>query len=319
MSIYRFIVFYLILIVVGAIVSRHMQYIISLGLIYGMVAMGLVILIGYGGLVSFGQAAYYAIGAYTVGLLIKYAKIQNVEILMLAGIATSTLAALAIGVLAVRTRKIAFAMITLAFTMIIYAILIKFYHFTGGTDGLRIPIVKLAGLLPVRGRELPISNEYLFVATVFILILYLTARVAGSPFSLTLRALKDSETKAVSLGISPSRAYLLAFTYAGFLAGTAGTLYAFLNAHIEPTIAYWTVSSEFVFITILGGTSSIAGVIIASVTYIFLKSYLIAYTAYYWQFMIGILLLLIIFVTPKGLSLIPEKLIQAIYKLRQPR
>jgi branched-chain amino acid transport system permease protein len=267
-----------------------------------MVVIGLVILIGYAGLVSFGQGAFYAIGGYTVGLMIKYYGIQDAGILLILGILTSTMTSLIIGLFCTRTRKLAFAMITLAFSMIIYAILLKLYYITGGTDGLRIPVLKLVGVLPVRGYGMFMSNDYFIIITVFIFILYLSERFINSPISYTLRAIKDAEVKAISLGIAPSKAYLIAFTYAGFLTGLAGTLYAFLNAHIDPTMTYWTTSGEFVFITVLGGVSSIPGAVLASILYLFLKTYLLAYTAYYWQFAVGIILLLIILIAPAGLS-----------------
>ncbi|MEM4543598.1 MAG: branched-chain amino acid ABC transporter permease [Nitrososphaerota archaeon] len=311
---YLILLYYIVLIIIGFLASKYIQFILSLALIYAIVAMGLVILIGYCGLISFGQGAFYAIGAYSVGLIYKYAHIENVEILFTIGIIAGTLISILIGLLCIRTRKIAFAMITLAFTMIIYTILLKFYYITGGTDGLRIPIVKIAGFIPFRGRELPISNEYFFIVTIFVVVLYLTTRIINSPFSYTLRMLRDAEVRAISLGISPSKAYLIAFTYSGFLGSIAGTLYAFLNAHIDPSLAYWTTSGEFVFITILGGISSIGGVILASIIYTFLKAYLIAYTAYYWQFAIGIMLLLIVFLSPKGISLIIDKTSRVFYK-----
>jgi ABC-type branched-subunit amino acid transport system permease subunit len=120
--------------------------------------------------------------------------------------------------------------------------------------------------------------------------------------------------KAVSLGISPAKAYLIAFIYAGFLAGLAGTLYAFLNAHIDPNMTYWTTSAEFVFITILGGGSGIPGAIFASILFLFLKTYLLAYTAYYWQFAIGIIFLLIILLAPSGLTGIIDKITRSLKK-----
>jgi branched-chain amino acid transport system permease protein len=308
---------YACLLVVGFLTTRHIQFILALALIYSLVVIGLVILIGYAGLVSFGQGAFYAIGGYSVGLMIKYFGIQNAEILLILGILTSTVMSLIIGLACTRTRRIAFAMITLAFGMIIYTILLKFYRFTGGTDGLRIPLLKFGGVFPVRGYSLSLfnlTNEYFIIITVFIFILFLSERFIHSPISYTLRAIKDAEVKAVSLGISPAKAYLIAFIYAGFLAGLAGTLYAFLNAHIDPNMTYWTTSAEFVFITILGGGSGIPGAIFASILFLFLKTYLIAYTAYYWQFAIGIIFLLIILLAPSGLTGIIDKITRSLKK-----
>ncbi|MGC8949129.1 MAG: branched-chain amino acid ABC transporter permease [Thermoprotei archaeon] len=307
---------YIILLMLGLFTSRHIQFMISIALIYALVSIGLVIIMGYGGLVSFGQGAFYAIGAYSVGLLVKHVGIYSAEILLLAGITISTLVAAGIGALCSRTRRLAFAMITLAFTMIIYVILLKFYAFTGGTDGLRIPIVKFFGVIPVRGKDFIISNEYFLITTIFILAIFLTDVVINSPLSLTLRILRDAEIRAISIGVSPFKAYTIAFTYSGFLAGLAGVLYAFLNAHIDPTLAYWTTSGEFVFISILGGLSSVSGVVLASIIYVFMKFYLIAYTAYYWQFAIGILLLFMALMFPRGLSIIPDKIYRAIFKLK---
>jgi branched-chain amino acid transport system permease protein len=293
-----------------------MQFILSLALLYAIVVIGLVILIGYSGLISFGQGVFFSIGAYTVGLIIKYFKIESAELLFIIGVINATLASLGIGAVSLKTRKLAFAMITLAFTMIIYIILLKFYYITGGTDGLRIPVIKILGFIPFRGKGfITINNDYFIIVTIFIIILYLTHRILNSPLSYTLRALMDAEIKAKSLGIRPLKAYLIAFTYSGFLSGIAGVLYAFLNAHIDPSLAYWTTSSEFVFITILGGISSISGAVVASIIYVFLKTYLIGYTAYYWQFAIGILLLIIIFIVPKGFSTITDKSIQFIHKI----
>jgi len=302
---------YACLLIVGFLTTRHIQFVLALALIYSMVVIGLVILIGYAGLVSFGQGAFYAIGGYTVGLMIKYFGIQSPEILLILGILTSTAASFIVGLLCTRTRRLAFAMITLAFSMIIYTILLKFYHITGGTDGLRIPLLKFGGVFPVRGYSLFMSNEYFIIVTVFLFVLFLSERFIRSPVSYTLRAIKDAEVKAISLSISPAKAYVIAFTYAGFLAGLAGTLYAFLNAHIDPLMTYWTTSAEFVFITILGGASGILGAVFASILFLFLKTYLLAYTAYYWQFAIGIIFLLIILLAPSGLTGIIDRVIRS--------
>ena len=288
--------------IVGFLTTRHIQFVLALALIYSMVVIGLVILIGYAGLVSFGQGAFYAIGGYTVGLMIKYFGIQSPEILLILGILTSTAASFIVGLFCTRTRRLPFAMITLAFGMIIYTILLKFYHITGGTDGLRVPLLKFGGVFPIRGHSLFMSNEYFMIVTIFLFILFLSERFIHSPISYTLRAIKDAEVKAISLGISPAKAHVIAFTYAGFLTGLAGTLYAFLNAHIDPLMTYWTTSAEFVFITILGGASSILGAVSASILFLFLKTYLLAYTAYYWQFAIGIIFLLLILLAPSGIA-----------------
>jgi branched-chain amino acid transport system permease protein len=307
-----YIFFTLLLLFLPLAVPKWIEFLITIALIYTIAVLGLIPLSGLGGLMSFGNGAFLTLSAYAIGLLIRYLKIDSLALLVIPAILIPIIIAWIFSLLALRTRYIFFALITLAFTMLIYTLLLKFYVYTGGTDGLRIPnIALIKGILDLKVRDPVLGNAYAgYYITVitFVIILFITQRILNSPFALGLAALRDNERRAKDLGINPSILYSYAFVYSALTASLSGILYAISVGHIDPGLAHWTgPSAKIVFIATLGGFT-IPGSILAAFIYTVLESYALKYLSYYWQFIVGSVLLLILLTSPKGLLVLLESL-----------
>jgi branched-chain amino acid transport system permease protein len=211
-----------------------------------------------------------------------------------AGVATSAL----LGLLVARYRAVYFALLNLAFSMVLYGILLKFYAVTGGTDGLGIAEPTLAGFR-LGGASLRLAMYELTVVLVALLV-YCTYRFFMSPTGFTLRAIRDNEVRVEYMGISVWRAVYVSYIIAGGLAAVAGGLIALSVGHITPDLAFWSQSGEFVFVAILGGTGSMLAPLSGSVLFEFVRNYAFEVSPYTWQMTLGIVLLLIIFFLPGG-------------------
>jgi branched-chain amino acid transport system permease protein len=315
-----YILFVILLLLLSPVIPKWIEFLIIIALIYAIAVLGLIPLSGLGGLISFGNGAFLTLSAYTVGLLIRYLKIDSLILLIIPAILIPVIVAWIFSLLALRARYIFFALITLAFTMLIYTLLLKFYVYTGGTDGLHIPnIALIKDILDLKVRDYILgraSTSYYITVITFAIILFITKRILNSPFALGLAALRDNERRAKDLGINPNTLYLYAFMYSALTASLSGILYAISVGHIDPGLAYWTgPSAKIVFIATLGGFTA-PGSIIASFIYILLESYALKYLSYYWQFLMGSILLLILLTSPKGLSALFESLLKQFSKMQ---
>ena len=260
-------------------------------LVFVLLAVSINLLIGYGGMISLGHAAYFAIGGYTAGLLVTHAGMPMLVGLLAAPLAAA-LAAAFVGLFCIRVTHVYFIMITLAFGQLIYTVIWKWRALTGGDDG-------LVGIAPP---ELLLSavNYYYFTLVIILACLVVIHRICESPFGATLKAIRDAPNRARSIGIDVRRFQLAAFTMAGFFAGIAGSLYVFHNRSIFPQSALWITSVEIMLMAVLGGANSFVGPIAGAV---FLKTldFLIPRATEYWLFVLGVIVLLIAFVMPRGL------------------
>ena len=228
-------------------------------------AVSLNLIMGYGGMLSFGHAAYYGLAAYTSALLIKY-HLASFGLALVAGPIVAVIAALIFGFFCVRAGGPYFLMLTLAFAQLVHAVVYQWYTLTGGDDG-------IAGLLPDGMLASPISYYYfsLAVVTVCVLVIY---GILHSPFGYTLQAIRDNPTRVEMLGVSVKRYQLMAFALAGFFAGIAGSLFSFFNSQISPQVAYWTQSAEPFMSVIIGGANTFWGPIVGAALYKFLSTQL---------------------------------------------
>ncbi len=316
--VYAFFVLFLLLFPLMAV--SWQEFLVLISLTYAIAALGLIPLSGLGGLVSFGNGAFMALSAYVIGLSIRYLGIDSLAFIFIPAILLPVVTALLFSLLALRTRYVFFALITVAFTMLLYTLLLKFYHYTGGTDGLRIPnIALLKGIIEVKVRERILGDaytSYYLTVITFAAALFATQRLVNSPLALSLVALRDNERRAKDVGINPYITYSLAFTYSALMAGLSGILYAISVGHIDPGLAYWAgPSAKIVFIAVLGGFT-IPGCIIASLLYIMVETYALKYLSYYWQFLMGSVLLLILLTFPRGLPSLFEVTFSQIMRLR---
>jgi ABC-type branched-subunit amino acid transport system permease subunit len=252
-----------------------------------------------GGLVSFGHALFYAIGAYTVGFAYKWFGVREAMLLAPLGLCLGAGAAALLGLIMARYRGVFFAMLNLALSMILYALLLKLYWFTGGTDGLGVGAPTLLGFLPPRG-SLRLLYYY-FTLLVAGAVIYMVYRFLASPLGYFLKALGDNEIRIEYSGASVRRVMYATYVLSGALGGLAGVLVAFTVGHIVPEYAFWIQSGEFVFIALLGGYASVPGPLFGAIAFEFIRTYASKYAPYAWQMTLGIIMLFIILFQPGGL------------------
>lgn len=273
-------------------------FLITVALAKALAALGVAQLLR-GGLVSFGHAMFFAAGAYACGFLMKYLGVREAFVVVPAGImAGLTLAAL-LGLFITRYREVFFALLNLGFSMVIYALLLKFYLITGGTDGIPIKIPTFGGfeISPYLFRQF----YYIFVAALFGVAVMFLYRFVNSPLGYTFRASRDNEVRVEYLGVSVARGIYITYIISGALAGLGGTLTAIAVGHIVPELSYWTISGEFVFIALLGGFWDIPGPLVGAIFFEFLRSYAYKFVPYLWQLILGLGMLIIVFFLPGGL------------------
>jgi branched-chain amino acid transport system permease protein len=280
----------------GPLLPQWAAFLVTVALARGLVVLGLLIL-WRTGLVSFGQALYFAIGGYAVGLLGAFLHVRDAFLLVAAGIAGSAVAAAALGFLIARYREIFFAMLTMAFSMILYGVLVK-TEALGSTDGFAVVNPSFLGYAP--GAAAKLWVYWLVCAVVYGSALGMH-RYLSSPMGALAGAIRDNEIRVEYLGVSVKDAVHVKYILAAALAGAGGAINALAVGHVDPDMAYWTTSGEFVFVTILSGTGSIAAPFAGSIVFELLRTFAVQYTPYLWQLVVGSILLLLILFVPNGL------------------
>jgi branched-chain amino acid transport system permease protein len=263
-------------------------------MILGLAAVSLNFILGYGGLVSFGHAAFIGLGGYAVGILASHGMTAG-PIQLAAAVSISAVFAFVTGLLALKTRGVHFIMITMAFAQMAYYMLraLKAY---GGDDGLPIRLRSDFGLFSL-GNGLTLYYVSLFALVAGILLVH---RLAGSRFGLVLVAARDNEKRVMASGFDPFRYQLVAYVLAGAMAGVAGFLLANFAGFISPAVGDWTRSAQLMFMVILGGAATLAGPLVGAAVYLALEEILSRQTTY-WQFFFGAILLGYVLVVRGGL------------------
>src|SRR5262247_951050 len=286
--------------------SRYYTFLANDILIWALFATSLNLLVGYTGLVSFGHAAYFGIGAYTTGILMKKTGLSFLLAFPLGGI-LAALFALVFGFFCVRLTRIYFAMLTLAFAQIVWAICFKWNEVTGGEQGMpEIPYPDF-GWLERLGASVPLlgwrTAEYFYFLTVVLVAasLWVLHRIVSSPFGRMLTTIRENAERAEFIGVNVRRYELAAFVLAGAFAGLAGGLFGIFNRGVFPDFAYWTKSSEVLIMTLLGGMGAFAGPAIGALVLIWLNQQIVSYTEY-WPLILGSILIVLLFAFPGGLA-----------------
>jgi branched-chain amino acid transport system permease protein len=271
-------------------------------MIFAIAALSLDLILGYGGLVSFGHAAYLGLGAYAVGVLTHHG-IQNGFLQWGLAIVGSALVALVIGAVSIRTSGIYFIMITLAFTQMLYYLGLSIEEY-GADDGMRLAARSdFAGLLDLGD---PTTFYYLVLA-ILLLFLSVAHRMVNARFGMVLRAARTNEPRARAVGFSPYGYRLAAFVIAGAMCGLAGALLVNHTEYLTPEFMHWTRSGEIMFMVILGGMGTLVGPIVGAVALLLLEDVLSAWTTH-WQMVLGPILLLVVLFARGGLvGLLPER------------
>jgi branched-chain amino acid transport system permease protein len=249
------------------------------------------LLVGYAGLVSFGQAVFYGVGAYTVALGWEHLHWSYWEGLAAAPVIGAA-AALVVGLIALRARFLYFALLTLAFSQLAYEIAENQYHFTGGANGV------FGAMLPVWMAQ-PRAG-YFFVLAVTGACLAVLWKVTASPFGLTLRSIRENRQRAAALGVNVFRHELIAFVISGMFCSVAGALFVVYSQSAYPDLLDWTQSGYAVFMVVIGGMFTFLGPALGAVVYTVGQQYLVAHTTH-WQLILGAVLVLIALFRPDGL------------------
>jgi branched-chain amino acid transport system permease protein len=264
-------------------------------LILAIAATSLNLILGYGGMVSFGHAAYLGIGAYAVGVLAFYG-VTSGWLQWAVAIGASALVALAIGAVSIRTSGIYFIMITLAFTQMLYYLGISLEVF-GGDDGMRL---KAKSAFPLADLRDPTVFYYVCLA-LLLLCIFLVHRIVNSRFGMVLRAGKSNDARSRAIGFSPYPYRLAAFVIAGAMCGLSGALYANHTSYIVPGMMSWMQSGDLMFMVILGGMGTTAGPLLGAFGLLIVEELLKGWTEY-WQLVLGPLLVLSVIFFKRGLA-----------------
>ena len=268
-------------------------------IIWGLFALGYNVCLGYTGMLSFGHAAYFGVGAYATGIVLIRLW-ENVWFGLFCGLLMGAVTAFILGYLCIKRRGIYFAMLTLAFAQLIYFVGFQWVGLTGGDNGLRnIPLVPLS--LP--GLSIDISTPlryYFFVLFFVVLSLLALNRILQSPFGHVLQAVRENEHRALSCGYETSNVRWMAFIISGSISGLAGGLYALYLHFVGIETLYWITSGQVVMITLLGGMGTFIGPFIGAGVFLFLEDVLSAMTAN-WMIFLGAIFVLCVLFFPSGI------------------
>jgi branched-chain amino acid transport system permease protein len=270
-------------------------------MIFAIAAVSLNLILGYGGMVSFGHAAYLGIGGYSVAIFAFYG-VNSGPLQWAVAIGASALVALAIGAVSIRTSGVYFIMITLAFTQMLYYLGISIEEY-GGDDGIRL---KTRSQFPLVDLNDPLQFYYV-VLGLLLLSVFIVHRLVNSRFGMVLRAAKSNEARALAIGFSPYRYRLTAFVIAGAMGGLAGALLVNQVSFLTPEYMHWTRSGEIMFMVILGGMGTSAGPVLGSFALLLLEDILSnwrdpRWIGEHWQVILGPLLVLAVLFFRRGLA-----------------
>ncbi|WP_019559360.1 branched-chain amino acid ABC transporter permease [Caldimonas manganoxidans] len=290
----------LVLLVAFPLVAQALDeaFYISLGsriLILALAATSLNLILGFGGMVSFGHAAFLGIGAYTVGIAMVHGVVSAWVSWPLAAL-MGGLFALGIGAISLRTRGVYFIMITLAFAQMLYYVMISLRDY-GGEDGLPLPQRSELGL----GLNLREDMHFYYVVLVLFAACFVFIwRLLNARFGHVLQAQRENETRMVAIGFAVYRYKLVAFVLAGAMAGLAGALMANHSGIVSPALMSWQQSGALMIMVILGGVGHLYGGFVGAVVFLLLEEIALGYTIH-WQFGVGAVLLLVVLAAPRGL------------------
>ena len=270
--------------------------------IYALFAMSLNLLLGTTGLVSFGHAAYFGIGSYACGILMKTAGVPFWAAFPAAGLIAAGFAA-AFGFFCVRLTKIYFAMLTLAFAQIAWAICFKWNDLTGGDQGLPdVPFPDIGWMSALPGFGHMRIGEQFYVLTLILVALCIAAlhRLTLSPFGRVLTTIRENPERAAFIGVDVRAYELAAFAIAGGFAGLSGALFGIFNRGVFADFVFWSKSADVMIMTILGGMHHFWGPAVGALILTLLNQQITAYTEY-WPFVLGAILIVLLFVFPGGI------------------
>jgi len=296
----------IILMVFPIFLSKFWLYLITFMLIQALFAVSFNLIMGYGGMISFGHAAFFGIGAYAVALLSARTSLPFALILISAPVVGGLLA-LIIGFFCLRSHGLYFALLTMVFAEMLYHVVHKWYNFTGGDNG-------------IQGIPLPFFLEtqasyYYFVLFLVVVGIILVWRIVNSPFGNAVMAFRENEERTDFVGINTMKLRLEAFSISGLYSGLCGGLFALLTQQVSPDVMFWTKSAEPIFMGLFGGMYTFFGPIVGAIAIVFLEQFISAHTKY-WAIFMGLIILPVVLFLPEGLYGTFERRIKAMIRRR---
>ncbi|NWF93976.1 MAG: branched-chain amino acid ABC transporter permease [Syntrophaceae bacterium] len=269
---------------------RFYVYILALIYVTALLAMSLNMVVGHGGMFQFHHAVFYGVGAYTVALMLTKTKLP-LWVGFIAGPLVAAITGLIIGWFCVRLTRLYFGMLQISLGSLIWAIVFRWYSFTGGDDG-------------IHGVSMPsflssLNHSYYFILVVFLICLVLMYMIFRSPFGSTLQAIRDNAQRCEAVGINVRLYQLGGIVVATFFAGVAGVLFVVLERSVFAEMLFWVLSLEIFIMCLLGGWFTFAGPILGAAMIVALRTFVGKYTEY-WTLILGVILILVIFFLPEG-------------------
>jgi branched-chain amino acid transport system permease protein len=292
-GVYKWLIFFCIFSIIPIVAtSKYQIHLANEILIMSLFAVAFNLLFGYTGMLSFGQAAFYGIGAYSIGILMTKTNCPY-WIAILIGIALSASIALLLGLLCIRLKGVFFTMLTLAFGQLLWGIVFKWYKFTGGDNG--IQGISLPGFF------MSAYNYYYFCLIIVLISLYICSRIVSSPFGCIMKCIHHNSERTEFIGIRIRRYQLAVYILSATFIGLAGALFAGYEHSIHPNLMYWTKSGEVILMSIAGGFSSFFGPVIGAAIILIVEDVVGARTEF-WEIWIGGIMLLIVLLFPNGVA-----------------
>ena len=291
MSSVRWLVALVVLVVLPLLLPSFLVVVMTEIAIVALFATAFNLLMGFGGMVSFGHAAYFALGAYAAALLVKQAA-WPMPLALAASPFAAAAGALLFGFFIVRLTHTYFAMLSLAFAQIVFTVVFKWKSLTGGDDG-------ILNLWPPPALKSPLAYCYFTLAVAGAGMLALRA-IVDSPFGYALRAIRENPRRARFIGVNVRRHQLFAFVLSGFFSGLAGGLFAFFNGSVFPDFAYLNKSFEPLVVVLLGGIQSFFGPLAGAVGFKILETFIARQWPVYWPLFLGSAVVLVVVALPQG-------------------
>ena len=277
---------------------RFYVYLVSIILLYGLLATSLNLVLGYGGIFQFHHAVFYGVGAYGTTLMLTKTGLPAL-LAFIAGPLVSAAFGLVLGIICIRLSKLYFGMLQISLGSLVWAIVYRWYGFTGGDDGIHgIPMPEILSSP---------KSAYYFTFIVTLASLFIMWKIIRSPFGSVLQGIRDNPVRSEMIGINVRRHQLLALVLAGFFAGVAGSLFVVVDNTVFPDMLFWTLSLEIVIMCLLGGWFTFLGPMLGAAVIVALRTFVSTYTDY-WALVLGIIMMLVIFFLPNGiLGYVEEK------------
>jgi branched-chain amino acid transport system permease protein len=280
---------------------RFYVYLMSLVLLYGLLATSLNLVLGYGGMFQFHHCVFYGVGAYATALILTKTQLHPIFAFLAAPLSGAMLS-LIMGIICVRLSRLYFGMLQISLGSLVWAIVYRWYSFTGGDDGIHgIPVPEIIGST---------NGAYYFTLIITGISMFLLYLIVNSPFGKTLQGIRDNALRSEMIGVNVKLHQLAALTIAGFFAGVAGMLFVVVDTTVFPEMLFWTLSLEVLIMCLVGGWFSFLGPMLGAAVILTLRTIVSTYTVY-WALVLGITMTLVIFFLPNGiLGFLEERLMR---------